>query len=313
MGGGIIDMEINCYYDFPYKGLAWTIPYYFDFIFKQLSTDYPDFKFIKINSVANRSGSEPAKIYGHHHMIIENVSNKKYFLISYWDKMKDIAGHNGWNNDKLIGLLCSSGMHKEDTYYKPLNKDYAPFSYVVPSHRILNLINQIDNHSNVPRLMPDKLSFNGNLYLFRDFLSKDNSFNVKRQYLQAPDYIQSLHKNCINLSLNGAGEICYRDMEILGIGSALFRPKLTNQFHDPLIPDHHYISYDYDEIKNISDQNKFFKAQRDIMLDRWTEVKKDRDYINFVAKNGRDWYQRNVPIETHASLAKEILDLTKLL
>jgi hypothetical protein len=306
-------MKINCYYDFPFEHCPWTVQFYFDSIFQTLSDHYPDFEFNKINSAANRSCFDPAKIYGHHHMIIENISNKKYFLISYWDKMQDIASHNGWNNDKLIGLFCSSGMHQEDTYYKPLNKHYTPFSYIVATNQNLSLINRIENHSNELRLMPDKLSFNGSLYLFRDFLSKDNSFNVGRQYLQAPDYIQSLHKNCVNLSINGAGEICYRDMEILGVGSALFRPKLTNQFHDPLIPDHHYISYDYDEIKNISDKNKFFKAQRDIMLDRWNEIKKDRDYIDFVAKNGRDWYERNVPIEMHASLAKQILDFTKLL
>jgi len=305
-------MQIHCYYDIPHKGLSWTIPYYFDSIFEMLSSHYVDYEFYKINSAANRKGSEPAKVNGHHHMIIENTANKKYFAISYWDKMKDISTHNGWNQDTLMGLFCSSGMHQEDVYYQPFNKNSIPFSYIVPTHQMFNLINGIKDKNNSLRSMPNKLSFNGDLYLFRDFLSKDDSFNVKRQYLQASDYIQSLHSNCINLSINGAGEICYRDMEILGVGSALFRPKLTNQFHDPLIPDHHYISYDYDEIKNITNQNHFFKAQRDILLDRWIEVKKDRDYINFVAQNGHDWYKRNVPIKTHTSIAKQVLDFEKL-
>jgi uncharacterized FlgJ-related protein len=114
------------------------------------------------------------------------------------------------------------------------------------------------------------------------------------------------------MNLNGAGEICYRDMEILGLGTALFRPKLLVQFDDPLIPDHHYISVDYDSIKDEKKQDIFFKKFSDLIIQRWNEVVKDKEYINFVAQNGRKWFENNVSKEKHGEIAIKLIDFNKL-
>jgi hypothetical protein len=115
------------------------------------------------------------------------------------------------------------------------------------------------------------------------------------------------------MSLNGAGQICFRDMEILGLGTALFRPKLSVDFHNPLIPDYHYISVDYDSIKGVQPIRKFYQLLSDLMIERWNEVKHDRDYINEVAKNGKEWFDNNVPKEKHGEILLNILNFNKLL
>ena len=150
-----------------------------------------------------------------------------------------------------------------------------------------------------------------------NFLSQDDRFDVKStsdgEYLHYSEYVKHLNKYAINMSLNGAGQICFRDMEILGLGTALFRPKLTVDFHNPLIPNHHYISVDYDSIKGVQPFPKFYKLLSDLMIERWEEVKDDRDFINKVAKNGKEWFDNNVPKEKHGEILLDILNLDKLI
>ena len=84
------------------------------------------------------------------------------------------------------------------------------------------------------RIYADKLTFRGYLYLFRKFLENDNRFtihNTKKTLLTPSEYIKELNGFNLNYGINGAGEICYRDMEIMGLGTALFRTKLTTKFY----------------------------------------------------------------------------------
>ena len=68
----------------------------------------------------------------------------------------------------------------------------------------------------------------------------------------------------ICLSLNGAGEICNRDMEILASGSILFRPELNQKFHEELIPDYHYVTFDIHADAN---------TQADIIIYKFNSIK----------------------------------------
>jgi hypothetical protein len=254
--------------------------------------------------------------YAHPHMIIENVDTKKYFVITYWDKMECICEYTGWDMENLVEIFTSSGVHKNDVIYQPLELKYTPFSYLTPRKDIDVAISELKDTDNNDRIIPEKPQFKGYLYLFRKYLESDDRFFVREkgngEYLQFTDYIKHLNKFAINMNLNGAGEICYRDMEILGLGTALFRPKLLVQFDDPLIPDHHYISVDYDSIKDEKKQDIFFKKFSDLIIQRWNEVVKDKEYINFVAQNGRKWFENNVSKEKHGEIAIKLIDFNKL-
>jgi hypothetical protein len=309
-------MNINCYYNFPHD--EWNIPWYFDYIFNVLKNKYKNHKFKKINSTYLRQNSKgPCSIYEYHHMIIENDDNKKFFIITYWDKIGCIEEYSGWDMGKCVEIFASSGVHGNDIHYHPLEIKYTPFSYLTPRKDIDTKIKELSKTKNNQRIIPEKPSFKGLLYLFRKYLKNDDRFNVlstdEGEYLQYSKYIEHLNKYAINMSLNGAGEICYRDMEIMGLGSALFRPKLVVKFNDPLIPNYHYISIDYDNIKNEYNHEKFYKLKSDLLFERWEEVSKNRDFIDYVAANGKKWFNKNVSKESHSQIIKKNLNLDKLL
>lgn len=303
-------MKINCYYDLPVGG-GWSIPYYFDTICNTLIDAYPEISFTKIDSRdIDRENRVPCWMFGHHWMVIENPETKKFFVMSYWDNLGCAVGREHIQPSNWSEVFTSSGVHNSGI-------KYTPFSYLLPELKSESIIKNYENIKNEDRKIPEKLSFRGLLYGFRKHLFNDNRFNIINKninHLIYEDYISELNDNAINLSLNGAGEICYRDMEVLGVGSALFREKLTLKFDEDLIPDYHYISYDLSSIKDKRGNLKtYYEMSADIIHKRFLDVKDDTDYINEVARNGKEWYERNVPINQHGIIAKKLIKLEKLI
>ena len=315
-------MKLNVYFEDGFCN--WSYICSFKQIYDNLLEKYPEIEFNHINSTPLRNTVDlgNAQKYGPHFMIIENPETKKYILISYWDKLDDVINKFNvtlWDIENCVEIITSSGVHKNDIYYKPLNCTYTPFSYTCPTIENELLIETLySNKTN--RIYPEKLTFRGYLYLFRKFLESDNRFNMyntQNSYLSPSDYIRELNGFNLNFSINGAGEICYRDMEILGLGTALFRTKLTTKFHNELIPDYHYISVDFDDYEIPIEYSGhpfpgFWEEFSDRVIKRYDEVKNDHEYINFVAENGRKWYLENGTIKANANIAIKILDFTKL-
>lgn len=324
-------MKLNVYYES--GGVAWSFCMSFNKTYKLLLETYPNIEFNFIDSVSLRKEGEysgPGCKYGPHFMIIENDENKKYFIISYWDKLSDLKKTN-WDLENCVEIFTSSGVHTDDFYYKPLDMDYTPISYVttiIDNERLIEelysekqIIHNNPSNGITGRIYPNKLMFRGYLYLFRKHLESDNRFNilngrVQENYLDYRDYIRELNKYNLNLSLNGAGEICYRDIEILGLGTALIRPKLTAKFHNELIPDYHYISIDFSSIEWDSFEYpdpRYWTQLSDKLYERFMEIKDDLDFINYVAENGRKWYEDNGTTECNAKIIVSLMDFKKLL
>lgn len=316
-------MKLNVYFETGNPN--WLYISSFSQIYETLLEKYPEIEFNYINSITMRSseGLGNAQKYGPHFMIIENDENKKYILISYWDKLDDVINKNDvtlWDMENCVEIITSSGVHVNDIYYKPLDCEYTPFSYTCPTMENQVLIEKLYNER-TERIYPEKLTFRGYLYLFRHFLKSDNRFNIyssQINYLTPSEYIKELDGFKLNFSINGAGEICYRDMEIMGLGTALFRTKLTTKFHNELIPDYHYISVDFDDYEipihyGTHPFPGFWEELSNRVIDRYNEIKDDHEYINFVAENGRKWYLENGTLDANANIAVKILDFSKLL
>jgi hypothetical protein len=317
-------MKINVYFETGHCN--WSYVCSFSQIYEKLLEKYPSIEFNQINSVTMRSHKNylgPSQKYGPHFMIIENDENKKYILISYWDKLDDVINKFDatlWDVNNCVEIITSSGVHKNDIYYKPLECTYTPFSYTCPTMDNQLLIEELYKNK-TKRIYPEKLTFRGYLYLFRRFLENDNRFTIydtQKNYLTPNEYIKELDSFNLNFSINGAGEICYRDMEILGLGTTLFRTKLTTKFHNELIPDYHYVSVDFSDyeipiIYSTHPYPGYWEELSERIIQRYEQVKDDHEYLKFVAENGRKWYLENGTIESNVDIAIKLLDFNKLI
>ena len=271
----------------------WSVLYVFDKFYKEFILEHPHIECSHINSSEYYNGN-PSGIYSAQIMTITNLDTEKYLIVSYWDRATELTWEgNGWTPQNMVELISSSGT-KPEMNFTPYT--YLPYSIEFDS--LSKKSKKIEEKEN------NKLEFRGFLYNERLSLSKIGDIHITEQKIFPIErYFDELNNNRICLSLNGAGEICNRDVEILSSMSALLRPKLELQFHNELIPNYHYISFEMDDNPIILNK---------IILDKFNEVKDDIEFLKYISENGYQWYINNGTVDSNVKILKEIIQINKL-
>ena len=288
--------------------------------FEKIRARRPDIKFTYFDSGLLRK-SDP-KYHGNScrfspfYMYIENADNKKFILVSFWGRLREIFdtkfNYGNMNLDLMQELITSTGVINDDIEFKPIdNLKYTPFGYVsytsdheVVADKLYNL--------NLPKKNPEKPIFrNYPNDPFRKYLFSDNRFNCidrtnQNSTISTEEFMKELNASKINISINGNSEICHRDVEILSLGNVLMRTKFVLKFNEPLIPDYHYIAIDVDDYKD-------HKTIADKMINKYNEIKDNTELLNFIGKNAREWYLKNGSTEGCSQLLLKLIDYDKLL
>jgi hypothetical protein len=281
-------MNLQITYEYPHT--SWTVFNTFKKFHDYITTKFKNVEYIMSN---NKYDNNPGGIYSPHVMSIRNLDTKKYHVISYWDKAHEIDYKNGgWDSENKVSLYTSSGV---------FNKvEHVPFSYLTYS---LDFEFYSKNAIPVTEKSNNNLLFRGFLYGDRLNLKNHNLIELTDVKLDYFNYFNELNNNKINLSLNGAAEICNRDIEILSSRSVLFRPILNQKFHNELIANHHYIGFEY---------NSDPKIQSEIIIETYNRIKDDIDLLYFISENGYNWYNINGTVDGNFKILTEIFDFKKL-
>lgn len=117
--------------------------------------------------------------------------------------------------------------------------------------------------------------------------------SLKPGNLHHLDYMSMAIKYKVGFAVGCVGEICYRDFEYLAIGLPMLRIQYMSQVNPPLIPNYHYITVDrsqfpWDNHRDREGGPAYIKAYKE----RFLEVKDDKDFLLFIAKNGREYYEK---------------------
>jgi len=110
-------------------------------------------------------------------------------------------------------------------------------------------------------------------------------------------YLQESFQFKLAFSIGGGGgatcgDLCFRDIEMFGLGIPLMRPLLIVENYEPLIPNFHYISVNAefdDKYRYINPE----KLSEQIAL-RYREVINDNEFLNFIKNNAKTWYENNI-------------------
>ena len=133
------------------------------------------------------------------------------------------------------------------------------------------------------------------------------------QQIKIGFYREELKKYRCALSLPGGTEVCNRDIECFSIGVPVIGPALSVSYPDPLIPNYHYISC-YDSCKYWDGYPTYLSYSdfQQSLQDCWSRVREDIDYLEFVAKNARDWYLKNCTLTQNIKYVLSKIDLEAL-
>jgi hypothetical protein len=294
---------------------------------------YPDVTFTKkiFKGVSNRDNLSPSeKKYVHNgwnttfHFIIENEDNKKYFLLTYWDLTRQVKFEfEQYDYENLVEIFTAHGSHDpfnnlthDDTVkYTPINK----VLWLRESELEIEKIMSNYNMNTQRRIIPDKLFFRvGDPYGFREYLVNDNRFNFKvGPRVLEKDHIWELNNNWINMDVYSISGVSMRLIESFGLQTAALSVEFPQKLHSPIIPDFHYVKVDYDEPHicmvpgtcNVDHCKKL----ADSYLQTFSELKKDKERIDYIAKNAREYYVNNCTLDKHVNNLLEVIDLYKIL
>jgi len=273
----------------------WSVLLVFKQFYDYFVETYKDIKIECVNS-SKFLDRNPSGLHSAHIMSIKNLDNQKYIIVSYWDKAVELTwGGNGWDNENCVELITSSGVHNQDL-------KTTPFSYLTYSRTFEGLSQ--NNRMDFDFKKNIDLFFRGFLYSHRKIMSDHYPNNFPKNKIGVHEFFNEINKSKVVLSLNGAGEICNRDMEILSTGSVLIRPRLNQKFHNELIPDVHYISVDC-----VNDPVNQFE----LIKNKFESIRNNHDYLKKIGENGLRWFQENGTINSNVEILKTLININKLL
>jgi len=116
-------------------------------------------------------------------------------------------------------------------------------------------------------------------------------------------YLLECSRHLLALALPGHGNVCHREIECFGMGTAVIMPRLKNVFHDPLIPDVHYFAVD--AVPGRDPPEKIAGAIERVRADCLA----DRARTKAVAVAAMAWYDRNVRFPESIELTLDLADV----
>lgn len=312
-------------YEFPHN--EWFITHYFHNVANKLVEKNKDIEFSFVNSGELRERNSYSRSSAHM-MTITNPENGKYILQSFWDKTICVFNKFVWDPPKMVQLLCSSGLNKEeyDNFFKidhndtlPIDFDnvYTPFTYFPYTTRAARIIETLASKRDFNNLK-EKIVFRGALYNERLFLRNTIHNgediivdNIQDTYKDAPEFLSEQIENLCALSINGAAEICNRDIELFGLGMPVIRTELNVEFFNKLKPDYHYISAGKCLFRcgsTFMDNNLL----KDAILEKFNFCKLHKEHCMSVGENARKWYLENCTIESMTNLFEKLVRIDLL-
>ena len=243
--------------------------------------------------------------------VIENMDNGDFYVLSVADDLSyGILSEQ--NNPKLKKVLVSQFIdykiknHTKENFHK-----YHPWIYFPSNLTDLEVYYK-------KRL--EKTDFINKLCFWGTTSQRPILEHFDKTLLVGPNYIGDSDKyfdNLINysvaLSIAGVGELCYRDVECMALGVPLIRFEYQTKLNEPLIPNYHYISIPYDttipkhngvHTDRIGDNSHSKQIE-----DRFKEVISDKEFLDFISKNSRKYYEENLSPLSRINRTLEILGL----
>lgn len=229
-------------------------------------------------------------------------------LLIHYEDIDTIKGICFCDTDSLMSGLFYNRNNANDTFlhaqngstlirfYKERNYKFKfiPINYLPES----TIYSSFDNYY-LKRLsrkdFKDKIVFRGNVNNMPRQSVKfmmGNEFFDGYDYLPKHQYFDSLTEYKIGLAIPGVGELCHRDVEYMAIGLPFIKFEYITKWEPELIPNYHYISID--RIGEIDQERYGGDEYSRIYLKKFLEVKDELEFLNFISKNSRKYYEENL-------------------
>lgn len=295
----------------------WYVGELYQYFHKYLLTINSDIFFIPIQNLCQQY-NEPfnynnncPSLFNIYSLIVINTKKHNGFLCNFSDYAPVILEHKSAIDKLNINCFSMCSNLTQDHINKYKGYKIIPSFYILENWSDYKLINHFFN-LNQPKI--NKCYFNGLSYGYRinyiNQLRSNSFFDFKdktksSEYRQKQDYYKDLYQSKYGLSLNGAAKICYRDLELFGLGVLNLREPLNILIKDQLLPNIHYKIILDDFIRN----NIYYPEKTNEIIQKIIsniEDISDTEY-EFITHNARQWFVKNVSPDEQISFLKQCL------
>jgi hypothetical protein len=281
----------------------WYISEFYKYFHSKLSDNSDiEFEYMSLRQLSLNFNQEfqthSSTIFNWYNLVVYNPNNEKMFIHSWYDYAPEMIEFSVNNNFNIVKFSCVSNLtDKIIDKYKD-NFIVQPSVYCLENWSDIDMITSITK----PKVRQNKAYFNGLNHGYREnimnCLSNNEFFNIRtkvnpKHFRQKNDYYSELSNYNYGVSLNGAANICYRDLELFGLGVLNLRQPLNSKTYVPLIKNIHYIEL-FDD--NLCDQIIFNHNNPDKVISEKVEELMDfsttKEYDNIINES-KKWFIDN--------------------
>jgi hypothetical protein len=302
-------------YDIGYNN--WYVSEFYKFFHQALlETSMVKFEYVPLKDLAIRYGKElsnhTSSVFNWYNLIILNPKTEKFFIHSWYDYATEIPEFALSNNINLVKFSCVSNLTEEIIEKYKGRIKIQPSVYYLENWSDLSLIEKFKDI----KLKKNKSYFNGLIYGYREniknTLSKIDFFNIKNKtnpndYQNKTDYYKELSSYKFGLSLNGAANICYRDLELFGLGVLNLRQPLKSKTFNPLIKDIHYIEFLDNDLFDKIIKNENVNQIINEKINQLLEFQSTNEYSEMITES-KKWFLENINPRNQFNILKSFLD-----
>ena len=287
---------------------------------KLLCLEHYQFELVDPNTIQIEMMSNAANLKSMLMFTILNRQSNKAILINLADRLEpNLIPNHGFDSFDVVQII--GGMSISKNYYFQYKEKIE--SIRIPLMIPVDKVEEDDylkKYTNKNKSTIKKAIFIGNIYGGRseivDILKKHPLFEIKHMIREEGypfrDYIEEMQKYKLSLSLNGYAEICYRDLESMATYIPIIRSRYRNQYYNELIPNYHYIEGSDPSDNGFLWYNKSSREIADQFIDKIENVINDDTFLQYVANNGRHYYENNCTIEKISQHAFDLINLSLL-
>lgn len=298
----------------------WYVSEFFKYFHAELKrTSGVEIEYISLKDLALRYGKpfehNVSSVFNWYNLILLNERTEKWFVHSWYDyapEMVNFCKRDGFN---LVKLSTVSKLTDVEIAKYP--NVFQPSVYFLENWSDLQLIEQFRLEPKIHKKIYFNCLAHGIRKRVMEALSEHDGFtlldkSIKGQYREKHAYYRELSSNKFGLSMNGAAYICYRDLELFGLGVLNLRQPLTVNTYEPLKCGIHYRNF-LDDVT--VDRILYHGDAKSLIEQKVSSIMEfcDSNEYNDMIRESRLWYLRNcIPENQFKIIASFLEDFTIL-
>jgi hypothetical protein len=245
--------------------------------------------------------------------VIEDSDSGEFWILSVSDQMTS-AMLDEKENPYLKKVLYSQYIPDQIVHHTgEYSYKYIPWIYF--KQDVTDISQYYEKRKKITDFIP-KLFFKG-LTSYRPIIDYiDSEIITDSEKIKNQNYFDSLIEHRVALSVGGAavGDLCYRDIEYLSLGVPFIKFDFVATLNPSLIPNYHYISIplqmDFPQVNDVLKDRLGEKKHAKLIEDRFKSVVNNMDFLNFVSRNARNYYEENLSPDVRIKKTFNILNLS---